>query len=194
MSVASWLLLALALAPVAPLVDVQRALPEVVVDLRYATPDNFTKQRVYPENARCLLRAPVVERLRAVAKALHPRGLRLLLWDCYRPRSVQQRFWQLVPDARYVADPKKGSRHNRGAAVDLSLVDDAGHPLDLGSTFDDFSARAHRDFSGISKRAAENRKTLEDAMRAAGFIPLPTEWWHFDASGWEDLPAADEPL
>lgn len=178
MGVAPWLLLAL--APADPLIDVQRAIPEVVVKLRYATVDNFTKQRVYPADARCRLRAGVVGKLRAAADSLRDRGLRLLLWDCYRPRSVQRRFWELVPDPRYVADPKKGSRHNRGAAVDVTLVDAQGRELDMGTGFDDFSERAHRDYAGLSGEASRNRRILEEAMRAAGWKGLPTEWWHFD--------------
>jgi D-alanyl-D-alanine dipeptidase len=174
-----------------PLVDAAR-IPGVVVDLRYATPDNFTKQAVYPPHARCLLRASVVERLERVAHELAARRLRLKLWDCYRPRAVQERFWRLVPDERYVANPKKGSRHNRAAAVDLTLVDADGRELDMGTPFDEFGERAHRDYTKLSEAARANRALLEAAMRRQGFVPMPTEWWHFDAPDWASLPLLDE--
>jgi D-alanyl-D-alanine dipeptidase len=156
------LLVAIALTSAAPaaepsdFVDVQTVAPGIRLDLRYATANNFTHQVVYP-TARCLVRRDVAERLQRVQAALAARHLGLALWDCYRPLSVQRRFWALVPDERYVADPKKGSRHNRGAAVDLTLVDDAGRQLDLGTAFDDFSPRAHRDATNLSATARRNR-------------------------------------
>jgi D-alanyl-D-alanine dipeptidase len=175
------------------LVDVAQAAPAIRLELRYATADNFTHQKIYPV-ARCLLRRDVAERLGRVQAALATSGMALKLWDCYRPLAVQRTFWALVHDARYVADPKKGSRHNRGAAVDLTLVDATGRELDLGTTFDDFSPRAHRDASGLSAEARRNRALLDEAMAKEGFVGLPTEWWHFDAPGWQRYPIADLPL
>jgi D-alanyl-D-alanine dipeptidase len=193
--VAAALLLATAAATAEPpgFVDVATAAPSVRLDLRYATTDNFTHQVVYPA-AQCLLRREVAERLRRVQAALEPRGLGLEVWDCYRPLSVQRRFWALVPDPRYVADPAKGSRHNRGAAVDLTLVDAAGRELDMGTGFDDFSPRSHRDARDLSAAARAHRATLEAAMAAQGFVGMPTEWWHFDAGDWKRYPIADVPL
>ncbi|MBI5597211.1 MAG: M15 family metallopeptidase [Elusimicrobia bacterium] len=170
------------------LVDVSEALPGVALDIRYATPDNFAKAAVYPA-ARCLLRPEAAAALKAVRSDLAAKGLTLKLWDCYRPLSVQRRFWELVPDPRYVADPKKGSRHNRGAAVDATL---AGVEMPTG--YDDFSANAHRATLGGTPAARANAKSLEDAMAARGFKGLPTEWWHFDFAGWERFPLLDEPL
>lgn len=174
-------------------VDIAVAAPTVVRELRYATADNFTHQVVYP-TARCLLRRDVAERIARVQAALAEKQLRLKLWDCYRPLSVQRRFWALVHDSRYVANPAKGSRHNRGAAVDLTLVGADGRELDMGTPFDEFSPRAHRDASDLSAAAAANRATLTAAMAAEGFVGLPTEWWHFDAPGWQKYPIADTPL
>lgn len=174
-------------------VDLAIAAPTVVRDLRYATADNFTHQVVYPV-ARCLLRRDVAERIARVQAALASKRLGLALWDCYRPLSVQRRFWALVHDSRYVADPAQGSRHNRGAAVDLTLVGADGRALDMGTPFDEFSPRAHRDATGLSAAAAANRATLTAAMAAEGFVGLPTEWWHFDAPGWQQYPLADTPL
>ena len=163
------------------------------LDLRYATADNFTHRTVYPQ-ARCLLRREVAVRLMAVEARLRARGLHLKLYDCYRPLSVQRLFFQLVPDERYVADPKKGSRHNRGAAVDLTLVDEAGRELPMGTGFDDFSARAHRDATGLPEEVVRNRALLDEVMGAAGFTGMPTEWWHYDGPGWERYPLLDVPM
>ena len=161
-------------------IDVARLEPTIRVDLRYATAQNFTGQVVYPPSARCYLRARVAQRLQAVQRDLATQGLGLKVFDCYRPLSVQRRFFALVPDERYVANPAKGSRHNKGAAVDLTLVDSAGVELAMPTPFDDFSERAHRDYSALPQVAIDNRACLEAAMVRHGFVPLPTEWWHFD--------------
>jgi len=129
------------------LVEATALVPGLRVDMRYATADNFTGKVIYPV-ARCLLRRAVALRLARVQAALAARGLGLKVWDCYRPLAVQQKLWDLVKDPRYVADPKKGSRHNRGAAVDLTLVDKDGRELPMPTRFDDFSEKAHRDYKG----------------------------------------------
>ena len=172
----------------------------IVVDMPYATTANFTGVRLYPAS-RCLLRPEVAERLVRVQRRLRADGAGLLLWDCYRPFAVQRRLWALVPDARYVAEPVvrdgrpvAGSKHNRGAAVDLTLVDAAGRPLEMPTGFDDFSERAHRGWAGASPAARRNATRLEEAMAAEGFDPLPTEWWHFDGPGWERYELLDRPL
>ena len=176
-----------------PLADFSRLHPAAILDIRYATPDNFTHQAVYPA-ARCLLRRSVAERLGAAAKDVEKQGLRLIVYDCYRPLSVQKKFWALVPDERYVADPAKGSRHNRGAAVDVSLADAGGKALAMPSAYDDFTDKAQRDYAGASPEALANRRLLEKTMARHGFTGLPTEWWHFDARGWEKFPILDIPL
>src|SRR5262249_21817253 len=149
----------------------------------------------------CLLRPDVADRLVRVERRLAADGLGLLLWDCYRPFSVQQRLWALVPDARYVAEPTvrdgrpmAGSKHNRRAPGGVPPVDAAGQPLEMPSAFDDFSERAHRDFAGASSAARAHATRLEAAMVAEGFAPLPTEWWHFDGPGWERYELLDVPL
>ena len=174
------------------LIDVAPLIPDAVIDMRYATADNFTGKAVYPI-ARCKLRRGVAERLVVAARTLRAQHRRLLVWDCYRPTSIQEAFWKLVPDERYVADPKKGSRHGRGAAVDVALVDDAGNPVVLPTKFDEFSEAAHRDHALAGDRGAEAR-TLEAAMTAAGFVGMPTEWWHFDAPDATKYPLSNEPL
>ena len=120
--------------------------------------------------------------------------LRLRLFDCYRPLSIQRVLWELVPDERYVANPAQGSRHNRGAAVDLTLADASGRALPMPTEYDSFTERAHRDWTGGDPEHLANRNRLEAAMTAEGFEPLPTEWWHFDAPGWERHAVLDVPL
>ncbi len=164
------------------LVDVAKLAPRARVELRYATPNNFLHEVLY-ESPTCLLRRQTAKRVASVQAELEKLGYGLLLWDCYRPLSVQQKMWDKVHDARYVARPEKGSRHNRGAAVDLTLVDERGVPLEMPTDFDDFSPRAHRN-ARASPAAMEHRALLEREMRRAGFSPMPTEWWHFDDPAW----------
>lgn len=185
----------------AELVDLRVVAPAVVLDLRYATADNFTGRAVYG-TARCLLRRDVAARLARVQARLAREGLGLRVWDCYRPFTVQERFWALVPDARYVARPVRradgrpaaGSKHNRGAAVDLTLVDTGGRPLPMPTAFDDFGPAAHRGSGAGGREAQANAARLADAMAAEGFEPLPTEWWHFDGPGWEGYELLDVPF
>jgi zinc D-Ala-D-Ala dipeptidase len=182
-------------------VDIATVDPTIAIDMRYASANNFTKVVVYPV-ARCLLRRDAAERLARVQARLRAEDKGLKVWDCYRPFSVQKKFWKLVSDDRYVAEPVadrqgrplRGSKHNRGAAVDLTLVDGAGRPLEVPTDHDDFSRRAHRGAAGASPAARANAQRLEDVMKAEGFEPLPTEWWHFDAPGWEKYPLSDQPL
>ena len=155
----------------------------LLIDLKYATSDNFTKTQVY-DCARCFLRPEVAARIRRInfhLKRTH--GWRLKLFDCYRPRPYQQRLWDIVPDPIYVSDPKKGSMHNRGAAVDLTIVDTHGKPLDMGTEFDYFGRKAHSDFQGLPDTVLANRQFLEDIMVANGFKGIQSEWWHYSISG-----------
>jgi len=181
-------------APARPddLVDVSAVIPDAVLDLRYATANNFTGAVLYPK-AVCKLRRAVASRLAEAARALRAQHRRLLLWDCYRPSSIQERFWALVPDPRYVANPKVGSRHSRGAAVDVALVDAAGQPVVLPTKFDEFSEAAHRERALAGPTGAEAR-ALATAMLAAGFLGMPTEWWHFDAPDSREYALSNEPL
>ena len=186
--------------PTGDLVDLAAVDPTIRIDIRYATTGNFTGVAVYPV-ARCLLRRDAAERLARVQRRLRADGLGLLVWDCYRPFAVQERFWALVPDERYVARPERrdgrpvaGSKHNRGAAVDVTLVDAAGAALAMPTGFDDFSERAHRGAPGVPPVARANAERLEAAMVSEGFEPLPTEWWHFDAPGWQSAELLDVPL
>jgi D-alanyl-D-alanine dipeptidase len=168
-------------AALVPLADVD---PRLHFDVRYATSRNFTGQRLYDSEI-VLLRLGPAERLKRAHDRLVAQGYRLVVFDGYRPLSVQERMWELRPDERYVANPQKGSRHNRGAAVDVALADANGRLLEMPSDYDDFTERAHRDFGGASEAARRHRSILEAAMVAEGFLPLATEWWHFDDPDWE---------
>jgi zinc D-Ala-D-Ala dipeptidase len=170
--------------------DIKKYDFSIKLDIKYATKENFTKEKVYPE-ARCLLRKPVAEALSRVQASLRLRNLGLKVYDCYRPLSIQKKFWDLVKDERYVAHPDKGSKHNRGAAVDLTLVDPSGEELEMPTPYDDFTEKAHRNYQGGDKAALRNRKTLEVAMAKEGFIGLDTEWWHFDHKDWEKYSLED---
>jgi D-alanyl-D-alanine dipeptidase len=187
-------LLALASAACAradnPMVDVQAYVPDAVLDLRYATPDNFLHQPVYPAPA-AFLRKSAAVKLAKAAQALRRQGYRLRLYDCYRPASVQWRMWKLVPDSRYVADPRKGSAHNRGGAVDLSLATAAGGAVEMPSGFDDFTERAWRDDPKASPAARRNLAILSAAMEEAGFKPLKEEWWHYEDLSTRSCPRLD---
>jgi len=173
------------------LVELKRTIPTLVLDIRYATTNNFTGQQLYPQ-ARCFLRPEPAKNLRLVQAELARSGLGLKVFDGYRPLSVQRKMWQVFPQPGYVADPMKGSRHNRGAAVDVTLVWLAdGSELPMPTPYDDFSTRAHRDFMQLPEEVIRNRQLLEEVMTRHGFVGLPTEWWHFDYRDWQKYPLLD---
>jgi zinc D-Ala-D-Ala dipeptidase len=175
------------------LVDVQKINPRIKVEIRYATENNFTGKKLYSVG-KCFLRKFVAFKLDSVQKELENYGLGIKVWDCYRPLSVQKILWSIVPDERYVANPSKGSRHNRGCAVDLTLVDSLGNELPMPTGYDDFTEKAHRNYFNLPDTLIKNRMILENVMRKYGFIPLSTEWWHFDCEGWENFSILDIPL
>jgi len=146
--------------------------------MAYATTANFLQQAVYPCD-RCMLRFDAAIRLHAVAKQLHQQGYRLVLFDCYRPWQVQKKMWQLVPNPDYVADPKKGSMHNRGIAVDVGVANAYGELLDMGTPFDTFSPMSHHDAEGLSSEVQARRRWLKELMENQGFKALRSEWWHY---------------
>ncbi len=171
-----------------------------VLDVRYATTNNFTGKKVYP-SARCFLQKEAADALNLVQQELEKQELGLKIWDAYRPLSVQKIFWEIYPNENYVADPAKGSRHNRGCAVDVTLVDlKTGEELTMPSAFDDFSEKAHRNYDKMAPEARKNCKLLQDVMEKYGFRGVPTEWWHFDFVGvdtqpgkevWKNYPVSD---
>ena len=175
------------------MVDVQKLDPAIRIEIRYATANNFVGVPLYPE-ARFLLRRETAAKLLRVQKRLEEKGLGLKVFDGYRPLSVQKKMWAKYPVEGYVANPAKGSNHNRGAAVDLTLVDKDGHELPMPSAYDEFSERAHRDYNGGSEAERRNRQALEEAMTAEGFHGISTEWWHFDDTDAKSYPVLDLPF
>ena len=177
----------------ARLVDIRTVNRNIRLDIRYATTNNFLKRKLYPIS-KCALRSSVAQKLSLVQTDLEKIGLGLKVYDCYRPFSVTKQMWEVLPDPNYVANPARGSRHNRGAAVDLTLVDRTGKELEMPTPFDDFTAKAHRDYAGGSAQSRKNRQLLEDAMKKQGFIGITTEWWHFDSEDWQKFAILDIPL
>jgi D-alanyl-D-alanine dipeptidase len=181
-------------AQATPLVDVLPHLPGALLDVRYATADNVTGRALYPV-ARCLLLPGPAARLARAAARLRAQGYRVVLHDCYRPLSVQRALWAAMPKVGYVADPATGSHHNRGAAVDLSLADAAGRPVEMPTAYDAFGPAARAGATqGISARALEHRRILRAAMEAEGWKVNPAEWWHYDAPEAVGAPLLDVPL
>jgi len=153
--------------------------PDFVYELKYATPDNFLKQAVY-DCGECYLRKSTAEALVKANEAFKQLGYRIKLFDCYRPLSVQKKMWKILPGTHYVANPAKGSKHNRGAAVDLTLVDAQGKELNMGTPFDFFGKEAHHTYTQHSKEVLENRKLLKETLDKFNFKSIYSEWWHYD--------------
>jgi D-alanyl-D-alanine dipeptidase len=160
-------------------------------DVKYATSQNFTGRILYP-TSKVFIRKCVADSLKKANEYLLKNfGYRLKIFDGYRPLSVQKLMWSVFPDDRYVANPKTGSRHNRGAAVDLTIIDTSGIELDMGTPYDDFTEKAHSDFIQLPEKVLANRKLLSNVMQKFGFIPLSTEWWHFDFKDWKNFSILD---
>ena len=153
--------------------------PDFVYELKYATTDNFLKQAVY-DCGECYLRKSTAEALVKANEAFKQLGYRIKLFDCYRPLSVQKKMWKILPGTHYVANPAKGSKHNRGAAVDLTLVDAEGKELNMGTPFDFFGKEAHHTYTQHSKEVLENRKLLKETLDKFNFKSIYSEWWHYE--------------
>jgi len=163
-------------------------------DVRYATTDNFMHQKLYPVS-KVFLRRPAAIALHDVERELAREGLGLKIFDGYRPYRVTVAMWKPIRNPDFVADPAKGSRHNRGAAVDLTLIDlRTGDPLPMPTGYDAFTTKARQDFNDLPADVIANRAKLRDVMTKHGFDPLPSEWWHFDFRGWEKFELLDLPL
>ena len=163
------------------MVELKSIIPDIVYELRYASKNNFMSRRMYPAKTRnTYMRLKAALALQLVQNKLKPQGYGLKIWDAYRPYSVTEKFWDLVKDERYVANPAKGSGHNRGIAVDLTIIELAtGKELDMGTDFDNFSDTAHHSYTNLSAEVLRNRKLLRDAMEGAGFVFFESEWWHY---------------
>lgn len=178
----------------AGLVDVRSAVPDAVIDLRYATSDNFVGQQLYPTGASCLVHESMAPGLAAAAAALRPD--KLVFWDCYRPHEVQVRMFEVVANPDWVARPSAYARsHEAGRSVDVTIAR-GGSLVDMGTGFDDFTPRSRAYATeGVSPAAQANRARLREAMKAGGLNVYSGEWWHFDGPGAaEPRPYLDVPL
>ena len=154
----------------------------IVLDLRYATTNNFVNEQLY-DCARCFLRPEAAEAIKVANQKLKIKGYRLKMYDCFRPLPIQQRLWDKFQNPSYVTPPSKGSMHNRGLATDLTIVDENGVELDMGTEFDFFGEEAHHTFNGHSEVVNENRLLLKETMESVGFKGIRTEWWHYSYTG-----------
>jgi D-alanyl-D-alanine dipeptidase len=162
------------------MVELKTIVPNIKYDLRYATVNNFMHQQLYKNGNNTFLRLVAARALARVQQELNEKNLSLKIWDAYRPYSVSEKMWKMIKDERYVADPKKGSGHNRGIAVDLTIIDrTTGKELDMGTGFDNFTDTAHQNFKNLSPGILDNRALLKTVMEKNGFVALETEWWHF---------------
>jgi D-alanyl-D-alanine dipeptidase len=152
---------------------------DFIYNMKYATADNFLKTKVYDCEA-CYLRYKTVKALIKANEKFMKKGYKIMLFDCYRPLDIQKKMWQIVSNPNYVADPKKGSIHNRGGAVDISLVDSTGVAIDMGTPFDFFGIEASHDYENLPEEVKENRRLLRKIMTRSGFRIFESEWWHYN--------------
>lgn len=179
------------------LVELTNLDPSIKLDMRYATTNNFTGGVLY-DAARAFLAAPAAAAVARASKSARADGFGLTIFDAYRPWRITKKLWDATPvgpKKEYVANPKRGSKHNRGCAVDLTLHDlRSGQLVEMPTGFDDFSEKAHRDYMGGSATAIANRARLAGYLEVEGFVGLSNEWWHFDFNGWEQFPVMDIPF
>ena len=166
--------------------------PSIQLDLRYASSGNFLGVPLYPPIKTTYLCRAAASQLELIQQKLSESGLGLKIFDAYRPYSVTEKMWEKVPDDRYAANPKNGSGHNRGVAVDLTLIEQSsGVELDMGTGFDNFSDTAHHAFTQLPDTVLRNRKLLRTIMEAQGFVALETEWWHYSLPDARQYPLLD---
>ena len=163
---------------------------EFSFDLRYATENNFMNSRVY-DCPKCYTRAITARALIEANEAFLEHGVRIRFFDCYRPNSVQYLMWDIVPNPQYVANPVKGSIHNKGGAVDITLETLEGVPLPMGTDFDFFGKPAYHDATDLPEEVLRNRKLLKETMEAFGFWSVRTEWWHYNLKAASSYPVED---
>ena len=174
------------------MVDLKKQVPGIVLDLRYASTNNFMHTELYPLLSTTYLREPAAAALVRIQHELKQKGLGLKIFDAYRPYSVTEKMWTQVQDDRYAADPKKGSGHNRGVAVDLTIIElDTKQELDMGTGFDNFTDSAHHDFTALPANILKHRMLLKTIMEKNGFIALDTEWWHYSLPNANDFELLD---
>ena len=173
------------------LIDLEEYIPGIKFDIRYATKNNFFGDAVYNVQ-KAFLRLPAAESLKKAQQELNKMGLGLKIYDAYRPYSVTVKFYEKYPDTNFVASAWKGSRHNRGCAIDLTIINlKTGKEIDMPTLYDDFTERASINYMDLPEEQIKNRKLLLDIMNHNGFIPYKSEWWHYDFKGWEKFELMD---
>lgn len=172
-------------------VEVKNVIPDIDVKLRYASKNNITGRILYSDN-RAFLRYGTAVKLKGAQKDLSKMGYSIRIWDAYRPREVQWSLWEVVPDTRYIVNPKVGSVHSRGAAVDVTVVDKNGKEMDMPTDFDEFGSKSGREYTGASEIEKNNALMLEKVMVKNGFKSVFTEWWHFNDTEWKNYGLIDK--
>ena len=178
------------------LVEIIKEIPSIKLDIRYATTNNFSGVAVYKQ-AKAFARRPVVDALEEIQLALNKQGLGLKIFDAYRPYAVTVKFWKVTPidKKEFVANPKTGSRHNRGCAIDLTIINlQTGKELDMPTPYDSFVAAASPTFEDVTPLQKQNRNLLINIMENHGFKVIKNEWWHYDFKGWDKFPLMDIPF
>ena len=176
------------------LVEIKKAIPTVVLDIRYATKNNFMKQVMY-KKAKAFARKPVVQQLKVIQAELAKKGYGLKIFDAYRPYAITIAFYEKASDKNFVANPAKGSKHNRGCAVDLTIIDlKTGKDVQMPTPYDSFAPEAAAQFNNLPAEIIKNRDFLIATMQAHGFKVIYNEWWHFDFIGWQDYDLMDIPF
>lgn len=176
------------------LLELKKYIPGLVLDIRYATTDNFMKRVMYKQ-ARAFARRPVVMQLRKIQAELKKKGYGLKVFDAYRPYQVTLAFYAEASDKNFVANPKKGSKHNRGCAVDLTLIHlKTGAALPMPTPYDSFAPEASSTYADLPAAVLKNRAELIGIMQKHGFRVIPNEWWHFDFTGWQNYDLMDIPF
>lgn len=175
------------------LVKIKRLVPDAVIDMPYATKDNFVGKVLYSNNEAYLVE-PAALALASAAAELRAKGYRLKILDAYRPLSVQAILWKIKPDPKFVARPTTGSRHNRGASVDVTIVRENLDEVEMPSNYDEFGPKARAFNDCLPANIQKNLKLLQDAMTNNGFTTINSEWWHFDHKSYKDFPLLDVPL
>ncbi|PYF75778.1 M15 family metallopeptidase [Pedobacter nutrimenti] len=176
------------------LLEIKKEIPDVVLDIRYATDNNFMKQVMYSQ-ARAFARKPVIEQLKKIQVELRKKGLGLKIYDAYRPYAITIAFYKKATDKNFVANPAKGSKHNRGCAIDLSLVDfKTKREVPMPTPYDSFAPEAAADFQKLPMNLQKNRNFLIKIMKRYGFNVLKNEWWHYDFKDWRTYEILDIPF
>lgn len=176
------------------LIEIKKAIPSVVLDIRYATKNNFMKEVMYKQPM-AFARKPVVEQLKKIQSILNKKGYGLKIFDAYRPYAITIAFWEKASDKSFVANPAKGSKHNRGCAVDLTIIAlKTGKDVPMPTPYDSFEEAAAPHYNKLPAQIIKNRDFLIGIMQANGFKVIYNEWWHFDFNGWQDYPLMDIPF